>query len=72
MSRAPYIGNHAAAVLTLASAGTRIVRVAEVAAKSECPHAARVALVVECLHEFHYGRGFFASKNARCAPRAEN
>jgi hypothetical protein len=29
-------------------------------------------LAVECLREFHYGRGFFSSKNARCAPRAEN
>jgi hypothetical protein len=33
MSRAPYIGNNAAAVVTLASAGPRIVRVAQVAAK---------------------------------------
>jgi hypothetical protein len=33
MSRAPTIGNKAAAVVTLASAGTRIVRVTQVAAK---------------------------------------
>jgi hypothetical protein len=68
MSRAPYIGNNPAAVVTLASAGMPNARVAQVAAQ----HAARVALAVECLREFHYGRGFFSSKNARCAPRAEN
>jgi hypothetical protein len=73
MSRAPCIGNRAAAVEAWASAGTRIVRVARLAAKLKCLEAARGALAVECLHKFHYGRGFFSSKkNARCAPRAEN
>jgi len=72
MSRAPSIGNNAVAVITLASVGTRIVRLAQAADKRKCPHTARVALAVECMHEFHYGRGFFSSKNARCALRAEN
>ncbi len=39
---------------------------------SHASDAARLALGVECVVEFHYGRGFFYTKNTRCAPRDAN
>jgi hypothetical protein len=70
MSRARYIGK--IALMTLSHGGTRLLRDAPFAAGWKSPEVARVALVVECVVEFHYGRGFLYSKNARCVPRDAN